>query len=76
MVGLLIRKGFDQLRFLCVFLNRADILAHAPTAVPDVSGSTVIHCVILEFVCEFAVVSVVLHRCNEGKLVEKRSPGG
>lgn len=75
-VGLLIRIGFDQLRFLGVFLDWADVLAHAPTSVSDVAGSTCTDCVVFEFVGEFAVVSVVLHGCNEGKLVEERSPGG
>ena len=75
-VGLLIRKRLDQLWALRVFFYRAYVLTYTPAAVPDVAGSGGADCVILDFIGEFAVVGVVLHRGDEGELVEEGSPVG
>lgn len=73
-VGLLIGEGFDQLRTLCVLFRRANVFANAPTAIADVPCSAGADGVVPDLVGELAIVRVVLHRCDEGKLIEERSP--
>ena len=64
-----------ELRLRSYILHLACVFSHAPTTVTNISGSlSIIDSVILDFVGELAVVSVVLHSSLELIFIEQWSP--